>query len=294
VFDFRTLGLIPGEWFYVGGDAAASKFATAANNGWYRAKTIGENALVVDRTPGVCVTDAGTGKTIQLFVGHVIKNESDPTLIVRTTAQLERGFPSPLNNEYIPGGVADVLEFNIKTSGKLTVKMGFVGLRMDEEAEKSGTRPSMGSEGMYTASNDFGRIRLLDEDAALSLATYVEDMKVSVSNSAYAKKAIGVLGAWDIGVGDFMVSGSTKAFYTTDGAVAAIKNNADVSHDFGITKDNAGWYFDLPRVTLGDGRKKVEKDSPVKIDLNEEAVAHETYDHTMLIGRYSYLPTAAL
>jgi hypothetical protein len=50
VLDFTTLGLIPGEWIYVGGDASTNRFANEANNGFKRVRSISENELVVDKS----------------------------------------------------------------------------------------------------------------------------------------------------------------------------------------------------------------------------------------------------
>lgn len=291
-FDFTTLGMIPGEWFFVGGDSAGTKFATAANNGWYRAQTISANAIVCDRVPGSVVTDNGSGKTIRIFIGHVIKNESDPANIVRSTVQLEREFDG-LDNEYLLGGVANELKLSLKATEKLITNMKFMGLNTEEAAAKSGTRPSLTSEAPFTASNDVSRMRLMEDDADTTLATYIEEVEITINNNAYRKTAIGTLGAFDVGVGDFTVSGSVKAYFDSHAATNAIRNNTDVSLDFAVVQANAGWLFDLPLVVLGDGRKDVQKDEAVRLNLSAEAVAHATLNHTLLVQSFAYLPDLA-
>lgn len=292
-FDFTTLPLIPGEWFFIGGDSAGTKFATAADNGWYRVKTIAATAIVCDRVPGTIVNDSGTGKTVRMFFGHVIKNENDPDLIVRQTLQFERAFDPSLDNEYLIGQVANELSLDIKTEDKVTVGLTFMGLTSEEAAEKSGSRPDVTSEAAYTASNDFSRIRLQREDTDATLATYMDSLKLTIKNNCKYNKAIGTLGAWEITTGTFEVMGEASAFFSSFAAAAAIRENADVSLDFAMVQLNAGWFFDLPLVTLGDARADVKKDEPVMLPLKQEASAHATLQHTLLCQYFPYLPDLA-
>jgi hypothetical protein len=295
--DFTDYGLIPGEWIWVGGDATANKFATAANNGFYRIKTISATAIVFDRTPNSPVTDTGTGKTIRVFFGHVIKNESDPDLIVMRTYQLERSLAAG-GNEYVLGCAANTLAFDIKTADKITVDLSFVGMdgeTTDNGSEKAGTRPNLPkSNYAFNSSADFTRLRLLDDTGGgSSLATYLSDLKLSIDNGITPAKAISQLGAIDLTTGDFMVSGTVEAYFATTDAITAVRENDDVSLDFALVAKNVGWLFDIPLITLGDARLKVEKDKPIILPLSLDAAAHETLDHTMLVGYYAYLPNAA-
>jgi hypothetical protein len=293
-FDFTTLGLIAGEWLFVGGDSAGTKFATAADNGWYRVYSVAAHSVVCDRVPGTIVNDSGTGKTVRIFVGHLIKNESDPTLIARQTLQLERQFDAALNSEYLLGMVGSEFSMDIKAGdSKVVCSMVFMGLSEERVTAKSGTRPNVVSESCFTASNDFSRLRLQREDTDATLATYVDNLKLSIKNNCSYNKAIGVLGSWEITVGDFEVMGEAEAFFASFDAADAIATNEDVSIDFAMVQSNAGWLWDLPLVTLGDARQKVQKDMAVKLPLKADAVAHATLNHTLLAQYFAYLPDLA-
>lgn len=293
---FTDWGLIPGEWIWLGGDATANQFATAANNGFYRIKTIAAKSIVFDRSPNSPVTDAGTGKTLRVFWGHVIKNESDPDDIVMRTYQLERSLKTG-GYEYVVGAAANTLALDIKTADKITVDLSFVGMdgeTADAGSEKSGDRPNL-PRGNYAfnSSADFTRLRLLDDTAGGSLATYLSDLKLSIDNGITPAKAISELGAIDLTTGDFMVSGTVEAYFSTLDAVTAVRENDDVALDFALVAKNVGWLFDIPLITLGDARLKVEKDKPIMLPLSLDAAAHETLDHTLLVVFYPYLPNAA-
>lgn len=72
--DFTTLGLRSGDWIKIGGEATGTKFATAALNGIARVVTVAANALTLDHRPTGWTTDAGTGKTIWVWMGDTIRN----------------------------------------------------------------------------------------------------------------------------------------------------------------------------------------------------------------------------
>lgn len=294
--DFITLGLIPGEWLFIGGDAASNRFAQAGNTGFARIKSVAANALTLDRQPGSMATDAGTGQSVRLFFGHVIKNEVDDGLIKCRSYQLERSLGSA-GFEYVKGAVANTLEIAVTTAGKITVDLGFVGIdaetRTSVEGAKTGTRPDIPEEEAFNSSSDFSRLRLIDEDIDDTLATYLTEMRLTVDNGVRPNKAISVLGAIGVSAGDFMAAGSTTAYFSSVEAVRAVRNNHDASMDFALVKSNAGWLFDLPLVSLGDGRLNVEKDQPITIPLTMDGAEHPELHHTMLAGSFSYLPTVA-
>lgn len=291
--DFTTLDLIPGEWLFIGGDSAASQFATAANNGFARIKTITANAITLDRQPATMVTDNGSGKTIQLFFGHVIKNESDPALIKMRSYQMERSLGSA-GYEYVLGCVANTMEIKITTADKVTVDLGFVGIDGETApSAKSGTRPDVPEQDAFNSSSDFSRLRMLNEDTAATLFTFLTELNVSIDNGVTPSKSIGTLGAFDVTAGDFVAAGSVTAYFSSTEAIAAVRANHDISLDFAMVKSNSGWLFDIPLITLGDGRAQVEKDTEIKLPLTMEGAEHPTLHHTMLAQSFTYLPTAA-
>ena len=85
--DLTTLGLTVGEWIFVGGDAAGLKFATCPS-GYGRISKIAAGYIDFDDTTFAAASDVGTGKTIQIFFGSVLRNEKDSTLIKRRSYQL--------------------------------------------------------------------------------------------------------------------------------------------------------------------------------------------------------------
>lgn len=302
--NFSTLGLIPGEWVWLGGDATITQFATAGVNGWYRVFSVANLAIVFDRWPGDAngapVADAGTGKTIQLFLGHCIKNEANPSLQKFRTYQFER-FLGGTRYQYELGAGANSLQVNVKMNEKVTLDMGYVALDEDltQVSAKAGTRMAIPAETVFNAETSFSRIRLLGADGQTQITGILTDLTLKVENGIEVISGItNNLGGVDLKCGDFAVSGNIEAYLSTLAAVAAVKANPDCSIDFGMVENvgvNAtGWLFDLPLLMLGDGRLKVEKDKPIKLPLTLDAAAHTTLNHTMLAMRFAYLPQLAL
>ncbi len=299
--DMTTLGLIAGEWIYLGGDAAGTHFED--NAGFARIKTVAAGYLEFDKTTWEGEAEAGTGDTIQIFFGTIIKNESDPALIVRRTYQLERTLGEDADgtmSEYLIGAVANELTVNIPQADKVTVDMSFVATdneqRNGDTEVKAGDRPALSAEDAFNTSSDFARIKLALVEATDSspspLFAYATELTVTVNNNVTPAKAVAVLGAFDTNAGTFEVGGSITAYFASIEAVQAVRNNSDVTLDLIISKENQGIVIDIPLLSLGDGRLNVEQDQPITIPLENNA-AESSFGHTLLFQHFPYLPDAA-
>lgn len=309
--DATELGLIPGEWIWVGGDITDGDFTNVANNGFKRVRSVTATTITIDKSDSALVAEASTTETIQIFFGRVLKNETG-TLIVKNTYQLERTLgapdaaqPTEIQAQYEIGCAANELVLNTRTADKLNADMSFIGLREERidgpTALKTGTRPAMVESDMFNTSSDMKRIALTvmtagDEDPA-PLFAYVLDFTLTINNNASVSKAVGVVGGFDIAVGDFEVGGDITAYFVTTDAADSINDVDNVSFDFHLFRNNAGMSFDVPVLVLGDGRPNVEKDTSITIPLSMEAadgsIVDASLDHTLLVSYYDYLPDAA-
>lgn len=314
--DFTTLGLVPGEWIFVGGDAASGgpgdQFANAVNNGFKRVRSVAANALVVDKSGGTMVTEANAADTIRLFFGRVVKNEADTALQRRRSYQLERqlgapdaDLPSEIQAEYLEGAVASELTFNFNTADKITADVSFVALDNTQidgpTALKTGGRPSLVSGDAFNTSSDFSRLKLhvlsdTDENPN-ALFAFLTEFTLVINNNLSSNKAISVLGGFEVTAGNFTVDGSMTAYFANVAAVQSVRNNADVTLDFsivsGATGAKSGISVDVPLLALGDGRLNVEQDQPITLPLDIPAAADRVFNHTLLMVFYDFLPDAA-
>jgi hypothetical protein len=166
-----------------------------------------------------------------------------------------------------------------------------------KSADPAATKVAALGEDAYNTSQNIYRIALSLANPATStpdaLFAYVTDVSISINNNVTPNKAIGVLGAFDTSAGNFEVSGSITAYFTTVEAVRAVRNNADVSLYTISAAKNAGFVFDIPLLGLGGGRVTVEKDQPIQVPV-EPAGAQNKFGYTMAYVRFNYLPSIAM
>jgi len=293
--DFTTLGLIPGQWVYLGGDTTPTVFTNAANNGFARVFSVVANRLEFDKTQNTMVTEANTTKTVEIYFGDLIKNEADPTLIKLQSVQLERSLATA-GYEYVRGCVANQFTLNVASADKITADLAFVGTdAVATEVREAGSFPVIDTANQgFNTSSDFSRIRLANKNTlATPLFAFITDLSLVINNNVTPTKAIGTLGAFDVSVGDFTVTGNVTAYFSDVAAINAVRNNADVTFDFVLAAGNQGWVFDIPLVTLGEGRLSVEKDTPITLPLSLDASRDPTLNSTLVACYFPYLPTAA-
>lgn len=294
-FNFTTLGFIPGEWVYVDG--------LANNVGFARISAIAATYLEFDKTDWAPVAEAGAGLTASLYFGTLIRNESDPALIKRTSYQIERTLGQDevgTMSEYLIGAVANEFTLNVSQADKVTVDMTFVAIDNEQrdgtEGVKAGARPALTLEDAYNTSSDFSRIKMASVDATdpnpLPLFAFATDMTLTINNSITPNKAIGVLGGFDTSAGTFEVGGSITAYFASIAAVKAVRNNADITLDFIMVKGGKGLLFDVPLLSLGNGRLNVEQDQAITLPLDTSG-AENIYGNTLTVQVFPYLPASA-
>lgn len=324
--DLTQLGLSPGEWVFVGGDSATTRFALNAPF-FARIRSVAQNDITFDKTSITCVADDGTSTgsggtnnvTIQLFKGRVLKNEIGSSIkrrswtLERTLGVSDPAQPTLEQAEYVRGAVPNEFTFNYQSADKLVCDLAFVGLRPDAINEVvsgsntllskiSGTvRQNVTEADAFNTSSDISRVALRPVSATnsnpLALFSYAEDITITINNNNSPNNAIGVLGAFEITAGTFEVGGEINAYFGDVAAVQAVQNNADISLDVIQVKANAGIAIDVPLIALGGGRLEVEQDEPVKIPLESNAATgakiHPNLNHTLLMVFWDYLPNAA-
>ena len=293
--DFTTFGFIPGEWLFLEG--------FANNGGFCRISNITADYIQFDKTDWAPVAEAETGITVTIYYGTIIRNESDTALIKRISYQHERTLGQDADGvmaEYLIGAVSNEFTLNVAQADKVTADFTFIAIdgehRSGSEGVKAGARPAGFSEDAFNTSSDFSRIKLSVVDPDTSnpepLFAFATDLTLTINNSVTPNKAVGVLGAFDTSAGTFEVGGTITAYFASMDAVKAVRSNADITLDFIMVKANRGMLFDVPLLSLGNGRLAVEQDQAVTLPL-DTAAAESEFGNTLLMQVFPYLPDAA-
>jgi hypothetical protein len=299
-----------GSWFWLGGDSALTKFDTMPS-GWFRVRSRSAASIVVDDCMlaggAAPSSDAGAAKTVQMFFGTIIKNEQSSSNIVRRTYSLERQLGAGPNGqmaEYVDGAVPNEFKLNIPGQDKITCEMSFVGCDVKYVAGvtgdliRGGTRVAAQGEDAYNTSSDTKMTKLAINpvlgSAGSQLFAYATETSISVNNNAKASKALGVLGALDVNVGNIEIKGSISAYFADTAALAAVRNNADVSYSIANVNKlkNYGFLFDIPLLQVAVDALNVAKDADIMVPLDLSG-AQSKFGHTVLYEFFPYLPNLA-
>ncbi len=299
-----TLGLIPGCWVHLGGDAGSSRFSN--NYGFARIGIITATQVTFDDITWAPTAQVGTGLTLQMYFGTTIRNEKDAALIVRRSYNIERTLgngPNGPQAEYLEGAVANEFGLNIPEAEKLNADLSFVACdnsyRSGDPGDerKIGPRVAAPAEDAYNTSSDIYRIKLSvanpNRSDPVPLFGYVTEGSLAINNNVTPIKALGVLGAFDTTAGNFEVTGELTAYFSTVAACKAIRNNADVGLSMIYAARNEGFLFDIPLLGLGGGRVSPEKDQPITIPVTPNG-AESKFGHTLLYTNFAYLPNIAM
>lgn len=294
--DFTTLGIIPGQWICIGGDTGGSQFTNAGNNGFARISVLSAHAMTFDKTQNTMVTESNTTKLVVLYLSDLIQNENDPDLIIQQTFQFERSLSSA-GYEYLPGSYANTLELNMKSADKITMALEFQSLTheaVESGARKAGTFPNIDTDPTaYNTATDLVQLRVTDANQADPLFAFVQTMSMKINNNVTPLKALGVLGAFDVNVGDFEVTGDITAYFSDIDAINAVVAADSITINWLLALENRGWMFDIPELTFDKGTLDVTKDQAITIPVGINAAQSDSLLTTLMANYFSYLPDAA-
>jgi len=300
--NFTTLGLIPGQVCYLGDTGAAFQFATAADRGWFRIKTVAANLLTIDKKSAVFAADTGTGKTIRIFFGRFLANvHVNDANYQEKTLQFEMAFknlgvtPGVDEYQYAKGNYCNEVKISAPLTSKATASFGFVGF---DTPPPSTTRASGASapiqpvqKAMMNTVSDVGRLRVTNVDET-GLTSYIKSMTLMLRNGASPEKAVGYFGGVGMNFGNIEADIELEGLFTQSETVTAIRDNRTITYDFALKNGDGGLFFDIPAATLEGGDLSLPVNETVKIGTKVSAFPDPTLGYSMSLSTFPYIPAS--
>lgn len=299
--NFTTLGLTPGQAIFVGGIASANRFTAAANFGFARIVSIAANLLTLDKKLTTFVTDAGTGKQIDILFGRFLRNVPvDHTDYLERSLMFEAAFPNlgagaATEYEYSRGNFTNNLQFNLPLADKATITASFVGIDTDPATLTRKNGASTPGEPLKTSalntSADIMRLRVTKVDES-GLTTDFKSVTLTLNNNVTPEKVLARLGAAYMNVGNFEVDLESQIVFTDSDVSAAIRNNETVTLDFAIRNNDGAIFVDVPSVTLGGGGREFPLNESVLMNVTSQAFQDGTLGTSIGISLFPFVPTS--
>ncbi len=297
VLDFTTLDLEPGDWIKL------NNFATAANNDFVRILSIATTQLVLDIVPSGWSTDAGVGVDIDLFLGERLVNG-----ILEKSYTIEEEFEdhSPVTFQYFRGMEVDAFIVNATPQAIVTTTFTFSGSDAffsdaGEPALVPSQLPAVDGVGrvggattvplaevtVLNSSSDVARIARGGSE--ITGANFVLEASVEIANNLRQLNAVGFLGAVDIGVGEFGVTGTLNTYFDDASLARDVIDNTETSFDMRFEDPTAHVILiDAPRIKFSEGSPEVPgKNQDVTINLSYQAIREPTFNYTLKWMRFN-------
>lgn len=299
VKDLTTLGLVVGEYMFIGGVLIANSFATAADRGLARIVSIATNLVVLEKRTGTFTIDSGAALRIDIFFGRFLRNVPiDDGDFLERTFHIEASFTdAPAANEYsyAKGNTPNTMAINVAAQEKATMTIGFLGQDTDppttSQLTGADTPIEVAQPVAFNTSADVARLRIQEVDET-GLTTNFTNFSLALNNNIGRETAVGTLGAIFLPIGDFDVSLEGEIHFEDKAHLEAIRNNTTVGLDFALRNDDGGLVFDYPSMTLGGGGTTLNRNETVKLALTGEAFKHDTLGFSFGITVLPFMPAA--
>lgn len=131
---------------------------------------------------------------------------------------------------------------------------------------------------VMNGTNNIGTIQM---DGAAASDRF-KSIQIQIANNVRGKDACGVDGNWDIGLGQFSVTGSINAYFRNNSLPTKIRNHTSFGLEFSV-QDAAGnqLFFYMPSVKPASGNPTIEAiNTDVMIETSYEAIRGGTENPT--------------
>jgi hypothetical protein len=286
--NFTTLGLVVGQWIKIGGTAAGVRFATAVLNDWMRITAITATALTLDNRPTGWTTDAGAGKTLNVYFGDQIKNGT-----TATSLSIEKGFLDQTTPTYIvnTGMQVDQLALSIQSRQKITGSVAFKGMGGSQSTVTLDAVPDAATTGAVMAANaNVGRVA--EAGSTLTSPNWARQLDLQIANNLRTIEAVDSSSPVGIAAGECTVSGRITAYFGDNALLTKLYAGTTTAINARVVKNSQALIFQMPRVTLTSGAPTAgAKNQDIVLDAQLSATIDTVTNSQIILDRIEYFET---
>ena len=296
--DCTTLGIPLYSYIFVGGVAAANRFADTANVGLARVMSITANEIVLAKRTGTFNVDSGAGRQIDIHFGRLCKPVAVGDALFLTESNHIRAHFQEVPDDryqYVIGARPNEMSINLQARSKAEMSIGYLAQNESDmlAAPLTGDDtpvPIIQGEA-YNTSSDVARLRIQELDET-GLASCIENLSFTLNNNIGREPALGVTGAKFLPIGDFDV-GFTADFLLDDyNIINAIKARTSLCLETALRNGDAGLIYEYPSFYLGDKTYAMERGAVVRVSGPGRAFKHPTMGHSFSITELPFQPLA--
>lgn len=245
--DFTTA--VVGQWI------KSSGFTNPANNGFFKitAKSTGTpTAELLTVTGGTLVTEsAATARKINgCFVMNGVTSGTG-----KLSKSMEIGYldHSPVDYDSLIGACAQSMEQTARAGQAITLNTSFLAMKAGLTGSATIGNGTVTAAPQNQEMNANDHIPIIYYNG-LATTLHVNEFVLSPKRALRAKKQIGTLGAWDIGIGRFTCEGTFNCYFEDRTILDLARTFTKVGLAYKM-RDDAGnaYIFDIPTVRITDG-----------------------------------------
>lgn len=294
--DYTTLGLQVGDWVRLDGFTTPA----TANNGFARVSIIAAGVLTFDQVPTgwVAKTEAGT---VDIYLGRRLTNG---TTLKTFLLEEEFGDHSPVTFQYFRGCGVDGMEVNMPSQELAVITFTFSGkdsffsdgndpstvISTDGgtgRATGAITYPPLPRTGINTSSNV---ARISRSGIVIAAKNFVTEVSFVVANNLRQLNAVGFLGAVQLGVGTFDVTGDLTTYFDDKSLAEDVVNNTETSLQIALDDGNGhGIVIDVPRSKYSEGSPEVPgENDDTTLPLSYQGIEDSVKGYTALWQTFNF------
>jgi len=249
------------------------------------------NALTLDtdRLPSGWAADAAATMFIEIYFGDYMNNGT-----TEKSYTIEEQFEdhSPVTYQLFTGMEINTMTINADSASVATASISFLGKEgsVNESGSTASSEIDAGVDDVLNTSSDVGRIAIGGTEL-----NYVIGATITINNNLRSNKAVGTVGAVDIGVGQCNVSGSLNTYFGDKDLLTYLLDNTNSGFDirFDNSANDITLLIDIPSLKFSEGNPEVPGgNQDVTLNLGFQAYMDATLGYTILVGRYYFIPIA--